>query len=49
MSSAKQGNYLKTKMAISGRSDDFVVVASVDVLNASKNVNLFENRTVKFK
>ena len=49
MSSAKQGNYLKTKMAISDGSDDFVAVASVDVLNTSKNVNLVENGTVNCK
>ena len=37
-------------MTISGGSDNFVAVASVDVLTASKNVaNLVENRTVNFK
>ena len=37
-------------MTISGGSDNFVAVASVDVLTASKNVvNLVENRTVNFE
>ena len=44
------GITLKTKMTISGGSDYFVAVASVDVLTANKNVvNLVENRTVNFK
>ena len=38
-----KGITLKTKMTISGGSDNFVAVASVDVLNANKNVeNLVE-------
>ena len=45
-----KGITLKTKMTISGGSDNFVAIASVDVLTASKNVvNLVENRTVSFK
>ena len=44
-----KGITLKTKMTISGGSDNFVAVASLDVLTASKNVvNLVENRTVNF-
>ena len=45
-----KGITLKTKMTMSGGSDNFVAVASVDVLTANKNVvNLVENRTVNFK
>ena len=45
-----KGITLKTKMTISGGSDNFVAVASVDVLTTNKNVvNLVENRTVNFK
>ena len=45
-----KGITLKTKMTISGGSDNFVAVAFVDVLTHSKNViNLVENRTVNFK
>ena len=45
-----KGITLKTKMTISGGSDNFVAVATIDVLTASKNVvNLVENRIVNFK
>ena len=45
-----KGITLKTKMTISCGSDNFVAVATIDVLTASKNVvNLVENRTVNFK
>ena len=45
-----KGITLKTKMTISGGSDNFVTAVSADVLTASKNVlNLVGNRTVNFK
>ena len=44
-----KGITLKTKMTISGGSDNFVAVASVDVLTANKNVvNLVKKSNCKF-